>query len=94
VQYENVASAVGVTPAYTATFQIVLHNNGAVGFNYLDVPDAVARTSGDLTPKVTVGVQARNGLFHNQVTCITPMQGFGRPPSSQSSILIAQKDAF
>jgi subtilisin family serine protease len=94
VQYENVASAVGVTPAYTATFQIVLHSNGAVGFNYLDVPDAVARTPGDLTPKVTVGVQARNGLFHNQVTCITPMQGFGGPPSSQSSILITQKDAF
>lgn len=94
VQYENVASAVGVTPAYTATFQVVLHSNGAVGFNYLDVPDAVAHTSGDLTPKVTVGVQARNGLFHNQVTCITSMQGFGRPPSSQSSILIAQKDAF
>ncbi|MFN3333144.1 MAG: S8 family peptidase [Caldilinea sp.] len=94
VQYENVASAVGVTPAYTATFQVVLHSNGAVGFNYLDVPDAVAHTPGDLTPKVTVGVQARNGLFHNQVTCITPMQGFGRPPSSQSSILIAQKDAF
>jgi len=47
-----------------------------------------------LTPAVTVGAQALGGLFHNQVTCITPTQGVGRPPSSRSSILIAQEDAF
>jgi len=94
VQYENVASAIGVTPAYTATFQIVLHSNGAVGFNYLALPDPIALTPGELTPAVTVGAQALGGLFHNQVTCITPTQGVGRPPSSRSSILIAQEDAF
>ncbi len=88
------ASAIGVTPAYSATFQIVLHDNGAIGLNYLDVPDAVATTPGDLTPQVTIGVQARNGLFHNQVVCITPTQRFSRPPSSQSSLLIAQEDMF
>ena len=33
VQYQDVASAAGVTPSYTATFQIVLHANGDIGFN-------------------------------------------------------------
>lgn len=94
VQYNNVASAVGVTPAYTVTFQIVLHSNGSVGFNYLDTPDAVADTPGNLTPKTTIAVQARNGLFHNQVTCVTPTHGSGLPPSNRSSILIAQEDVY
>lgn len=94
VQYEDVASAAGVEPPYTVTFQIVLHSNGDVGLNYLAVPDAVAQDLGELTPEVTVGVQARSGLFYNQATCITLSESFGRPPYSQTSILIARKDVY
>ncbi|MFO7631065.1 MAG: S8 family serine peptidase, partial [Caldilinea sp.] len=94
IQYENIASAAGVTPSYTATFQIVLHANGNVGLNYLDVPDAIAQALDELTPEVTVGVQAKSGLFHNQVTCITLTDGYGRPPHSETSILIKREDVY
>lgn len=94
IEYENVASAVGVLPPYTTTFQIVLHANGNVGLNYLDVPESMAQTLDTLSPSVAVGVQARSGLFHNQVTCITSTAGFGRPPHSELSILIEREDIF
>jgi len=94
IQYEDVASAAGTEPPYTVTFQIVLHSNGNIGLNYLEVPDAVAQDLGELTPEVTVGVQARNGLFYNQATCITLSEGYGRPPHSQTSILIAREDVY
>jgi thermitase len=94
IQYEAVASAAGITPPYTTTFQIVLHANGDVGLNYLDVPTSMAQTLGTLTPLVVAGVQARNGLFHNQVACITPTAGFGRPPHRELSILLKREDIF
>lgn len=94
IQYEDVASAAGIEPPYTVTFQIVLHSNGDIGLNYLEVPDTVAQDLGELTPEVTIGVQARNGLFYNQATCITLSEGYGRPPHSQTSILIAREDVY
>lgn len=94
IQYANVASAAGVTPAYTTTFQIVLHANGDVGFNYLDTPDAVASGLSSLNPRVVVGVQAQAGLFRNQAACITTTQGFGRPPHDAESILIKREEIF
>ncbi|HHY57596.1 MAG TPA: S8 family serine peptidase [Chloroflexi bacterium] len=94
IQYEAVASAAGVTPPYTATFQIVLHANGNVGFNYLDVPDAVATGLTNLAPRVVVGVQARAGLFRNQAACITTTKGYGRPPHDEESILIQREEVF
>jgi len=94
IQYENVASAAGVTPAYTTTFQIVLHANGDVGFNYLDVPDAVATSLTSLTLRVVVGAQAQAGLFRNQAACITTTHGYGRPPHDGESILIKREEIF
>lgn len=94
IEYNAVASAVGVTPPYTATFQIVLYANGDVGLNYLDTPDAVATGLTSLTPHVVVGAQARAGLFRNQVACITTTQGFGRPPHDAESILIKREEIY
>ncbi|HQY95092.1 hypothetical protein, partial [Caldilinea sp.] len=94
VQYQDVASAAGVTPSYTATFQIVLHANGDIGFNYLDVPEAVAQSLKTLTPRVVVGVQAREGFFRNQAACLTTTHGYGRPPHASESILIKREDVY
>ncbi len=94
IQYENVASAAGVTPAYTATFQIVLYANGSVGFNYRDVPDAVATSLTSLTPRVVAGVQARDGLFRNQLACVTAARSYGRPPHDGESILIKPEEVY
>lgn len=94
IQYEDVASAADIEPPYAVTFQIVLHRNGDIGLNYLSVPDAVAQDLGELTPEVTVGVQARDGLFSNQVTCITLSEGYGRPPHSRTSIFIQREDVY
>lgn len=92
--YEDVASAAGIEPPYTVTFQIVLYRNGDIGLNYPEVPDTVAQDLGELTPEVTIGVQARNGLFYNQATCITLSEGYRRLPHSQTSILIAREDVY
>lgn len=94
IEYDGVASAPGVLPPYTTTFQIVLYANGDVGFNYLDVPDAGATSLTSLTPRVVVGVQARAGLFRNQATCITTTQGYGRPPHDAESLLIKREEVF
>lgn len=94
IQYENIASAPRVTPSYTVTFQIVLYQNGAIGLNYADAPDVLATDLSGLTPQVTVGVQARSGLFHNQVACVTPTAGYGRPPHAEQSVLIERGDVY
>jgi hypothetical protein len=94
IQYENVASAAGVTPAYTATFQIVLYADGSVGFNYRDVPDAAATSLTSLTPRVVAGVQARDGLFRNQLACVTAARSYGRPPHDGESILIKPEEVY
>lgn len=79
---------------YRVTFQIVLYANGDVGFNYLDVPDAVATSLTSLLPRVVVGVQARAGLFRNQAACITTTRGYGRPPHDAESILIKREEVY
>ncbi len=91
VEYQNVG-VVG-SPA-AVTLQIVLYANGDIGFNYQEVPAPVAQNLNQLTPQVTVGVQARAGLFYNQVACTTAWEGYGWPPGSATSLLIQRKDAY
>ncbi|MBU6352059.1 MAG: S8 family serine peptidase [Chloroflexi bacterium] len=91
VEYRNVG-VVGFPAA--VTLQIVLHANGDIGFNYQEVPAPVAQNLNQLTPQVTVGVQARAGLFYNQVACTTAQEGYGWPPGSATSLLIQRKDAY
>ena len=94
IQYERVPSAAGVSDPYSVTFQIVLHASGKIGLNYQDVPPRVAQGLLDLTPKVTVGVQANQRLFRNQVSCVTPTEGHGLPPESQQSIFFEPEDIY
>ncbi len=42
VEFDGVASALGVTPAYTVSFQMVLYPNGTVRLNYRNVPSAAS----------------------------------------------------
>jgi len=94
IQYKDIPTAGSVTPPYTVTFQIVLYANGDVGFNYLDVPDAVATSLTSLTPRVVIGAQAQAGLFRNQAACITTTHGYGRPPHDAESILIKREEVY
>ena len=94
IQYKDVSSGAGVSEPYSVTFQIVLYANGNIRLNYQDVPPRVAQSLWELTPEVTVGVQANNGLFHNQVSCVTLTDGFGLPPESHQSILFERGDIY
>ena len=96
VEFRNVASAASVSWPYRVTFQIVLFQNGDVGFNYLAAPAVVGQTLSNAQPKATVGVQARAGLFRNQVACITDSRaaGNGLLPASRQSILIQRQEVY
>ncbi len=94
IQYKDVSSGAGVSEPYSVTFQIVLYANGNIRLNYQDAPPRVAQGLTELTPEVTVGVQARKGLFRNQVTCITLTEGYGLPPEAQQSIFFEREDIY
>ena len=93
IQYENVASA-GANPAYRVTFQIVLYASGDVQLNYQQVPTLWASTLTELRPFATVGVQAQNGLFRNQVACQTAAIRQGILPYSNQSLRISNIDLY
>ena len=93
IQYENVASA-GANPAYRVTFQIVLYAGGDVQLNYQQVPTLWAPTLTELRPFATVGVQAQNGLFRNQVACQTAAVRQGILPYSNQSLRISNTDLY
>ncbi|MCX6049660.1 MAG: S8 family serine peptidase [Chloroflexi bacterium] len=82
IEYENVPTAIGVTPAYTVSFQIVLYTNGDVRLNYQQTPDLQTAP-----PHVTVGLEASDGRFHNQVACKDDKMEFGILPGVNQSIL-------
>ncbi len=90
VEFENVPSGGGITPAYRVSFQIVLYENGNIRLNYQDAPGFSATA-----PDVTVGVEARDGLFFNQVACKAGNFEIGYLPQSQQSLLFhAQGDIY
>ncbi|MEZ4862351.1 MAG: S8 family serine peptidase [Caldilineaceae bacterium] len=90
VEYENVASAAGISPSYRVSFQIVLYASGDVRLNYRDAP----AFQGTL-PQVTIGVEAHDGLFYNQVVCSDKTVQLGYLPTSQQSLLFkAQEDIY
>ncbi len=84
VEFDGVASAAGVTPAYTVSFQMVLYPNGTVRLNYGNVPTAASLGA---TP-VTVGMIAKDGLLYNQIACITAQKQLGQLPLSSTSVWI------
>ncbi len=93
IQYENVASA-GAGPPYRVTFQVVLYAGGDVQLNYRQVPAPWAPTLTDLRPLATIGVQAQNGLFRNQVACQTAAVRQGVLPLSNQSVRISNADLY
>lgn len=93
IQYSNMAS-VGLTPSYRVTFQIVLYQNGDVRLNYQQAPASWSPGLGQWLPEVTVGVQARNGLYRNQVACITSSTRLGVLPQSGQSLLIKSGEVY
>lgn len=89
IEFDNVPAA-GVLPDYRVSFQIVLYRNGDIYLNYLDTP---------VEPKqplaVTIGIEARDGLFYNQVTCNTGAAQIGYLPASRQSLAFtAQEDLY
>jgi thermitase len=69
-------------PPYVVNFQIVLFRNGNIGLNY----GLMSRLPTE--PPVTVGVEARDGLFFNQIACRTATAEFGYLPISHQSLLL------
>lgn len=89
VEFENVPTT-GVLPEYQLSFQIVLFKNGEIRLNYLDVP-----TELKTMPVVTIGVEARDGLFYNQVTCNTGALVVGYLPAPHQTLSFnAQEDVY
>ncbi len=94
IQYKDMAS-VGVTPAYRVTFQIVLYRNGDVQLNYQETPEPWTPSFDQLLPLATVGVQASNGLYRNQVACAAPDgTRLGALPQSGQSLRIKSTEVY
>lgn len=89
IEFDNVPTA-GVAPEYRVSFQIALYRNGDIYLNYLDVPTELKQM-----PAVTIGVEARDGLFYNQVTCNTGATQIGYLPAPHQSLAFnAQEDLY
>lgn len=71
-----------LVPEYQLTFQIVLFTNGEIHLNYLDVP-----TKLKTMPVVTIGIEARDGLFYNQVACSAALAKWGLYPCPSKRFL-------
>jgi subtilisin family serine protease len=94
VQYTNVPSAVGVAPSYKVSLQIVLYASGNVRLNYGQVPQLGLIGFQATTPLATIGAQADQGLFFNQVSCHTANTKLGTLPVTGSSLLIRREDLY
>ena len=90
IEYSNVSSAVTITPSYQVSFQIVLYTNGNIRLNYQQAPGTQNNP-----PLVTIGVEAVDGRFHNQVVCKDNATELGTLPDVNQSILFnPQKDVY
>lgn len=89
IEFENVPAA-GTTPAYRLSYQIVLYRSGEIRLNYLDVP-----IQQKAMPAVTIGIEARDGLFYNQVACNDGTTQVGYLPSPHQTLSFnAQEDIY
>ena len=83
VEFANITSAAKAADRYTVNFQIVLYRNGDIALNYGQVPERQA-----LPPLVTVGIEARDGLFYNQIACKDGQTELGFLPTSYQRIML------
>jgi large repetitive protein len=84
VEFANVPTVASAAEEYTVSFQIVLYRNGTVGLNYGQIPQTEAQL-----PPVTIGVEALDGRFHNQIACRT-----GELPNAQQSFLLRKESIY
>jgi|GEM_PF-995902 len=89
IEFKDVPTAEGVTPAYAISFQIVLVANGQVQLNYRDVPIFT-----DIHPTVTIGVEMQDGLFYNQIVCNNGSIELGRLPETEQTIILESKELY
>lgn len=83
IEYSGIPSqALGENPAYVVNFQIVIAGNGDIGLNYGQMPRLLVE------PMVTIGVEARDGLFFNQIACRNATTDLGYLPISNQSLLL------
>lgn len=89
IEYTGVPSrALGGTPAYMVNFQIVLSDNGNISLNYGQMPNLANE------PAVTIGVEARDGLFFNQIACRNTTTELGYLPVSNQSLLLKAEESL
>ena len=89
IEFRDVASARGIAPGYRISFQIVLDQDGHVGFNYLSVPE-----EDEFSTKATIGLVAGDGRFQNEVVCHTDQVEVGKMPVSYGSYLFKSEDVY
>jgi subtilisin family serine protease len=90
IEFNNVPVATTITPTYRVSFQIVLYSSGNIELNYQQTPNL----HGAMLP-VTIGVEARAGLFYNQVACKDTQSELGVLPESRQSLLFqAPEDLY
>lgn len=88
-EFANVPSAASVVPGYVVSFQIVLHADGTVDMNYLNLPSQL-----DLPPRATVGLESVDGRFQNQVFCSDENTTLRIAPDAGQSIRFTQEDIY
>ncbi|MCL4859152.1 MAG: S8 family serine peptidase [Caldilineaceae bacterium] len=88
IEYEKLSGATDEQSTYVVNFQIVLHENGDIGLNYGKMP-----TFPTQAPRITVGVEARDGLLYNQITCNDGEYSFGYLPDSYRSFLLKSEES-
>jgi hypothetical protein len=76
------------TSSYVVNFQIVLSANGDIGLNYGLMPNLSSE------PAVTIGVEARDGLFFNQIACRSSTSELGHLPISNQSLLLKAEESL
>jgi subtilisin family serine protease len=89
IEFANVPTAARVAEEYTVSFQIVLFRNGTIGLNYGEIPEVQAQL-----PPVTIGVEARDGRFHNQIACRDADRVLGDLPEPQQSFLLRKESIY
>ena len=89
IEFDNIPTAADNPSVYRVSVQIVLHPDGNVGLNYRQTPDW--QNAG----RATVGIEAIDARFYNQVACKDDITELGLlPGAGQSFLFKAQEDIY
>jgi hypothetical protein len=88
VEYNRFALAGSADPNSRVSFQMVLHRNGEVNLNYIEVPEHAPAN-------LTIGMSADDGRFYNQITChVAGVTQVGELPRASQSFSISPKELY